>query len=189
MRFLTIGFCVGALLVACLIPGEAPAAGEAEIVGLQVFRDPPNLKVSFRIENPFTPQMEEAIVSGIPITFRIFLVLETPGLPMMRTNLLDLTFEHSMKYDTLHNQFQVRRTEFPGETLLTADYEKAKQWMSEVAGIPIIPLWRLTKAQEYRLKVKAELSKVRLPLFFRYMFFFVSLWDFETGWAQIEFSY
>ncbi len=40
----------------------------------------------------------------------------------------------------------------------------------------------------YELAIKAELSKVELPLFFRYIFFFVSLWDFETDWQVVTFT-
>jgi hypothetical protein len=31
-------------------------------------------------------------------------------------------------------------------------------------------------------QIKAELDPVRLPLHLEYLFFFVSLWDFETDW-------
>ena len=37
--------------------------------------------------------------------------------------------------------------------------------------------------------VKAELEKVRLPLYLHYVLFFVSLWDFETDWFTIDFIY
>ena len=59
--------------------------------------------------------------------------------------------------------------------------------MSTVEKLPIIPTCWLRKDQEYYLKVKAELSKVRLPLFFRYILFWVSLWDFETDWETVQF--
>ena len=32
--------------------------------------------------------------------------------------------------------------------------------------------------------MKAKLDKARLPLRMEYLFFFVSLWDFETDWYQ-----
>jgi len=39
------------------------------------------------------------------------------------------------------------------------------------------------------LRVKAELEKVRLPLYLHYVLFFVSLWDFETDWYTVDFIY
>jgi len=32
------------------------------------------------------------------------------------------------------------------------------------------------------LRIKAELDAVKLPFHLEYLFFFVSLWDFETKW-------
>jgi len=32
------------------------------------------------------------------------------------------------------------------------------------------------------LRIKAELDPIKLPLHLEYLFFFVSLWDFETDW-------
>ncbi|SHE46823.1 protein of unknown function [Desulfacinum infernum DSM 9756] len=166
---------------------EALARNKADIADLAVYPDPPNLKVRFRIDNCFNDEMMEAIKSGVPAVFRILVVLEKEGLPLLRDRLVDVSFEHSIRYDTLHGQYHVKLTEHPSTTLTTKDFEKAKKWMSEVEDVPVIPLWRLPKGQEYQVRVKAELSKVQLPFFLRYVFFFVSLWDFETDWAQASF--
>jgi hypothetical protein len=37
--------------------------------------------------------------------------------------------------------------------------------------------------------IKAKLDKVRLPLGMEYVFFFVSLWDFETDWYKQRFMF
>jgi hypothetical protein len=79
--------------------------------------------------------------------------------------------------------------EHPEKTLVTRSFDEAKKWMSTVERLPIIPTSPLIKDQEYYLNVKAELSKVDLPLFFRYILFWVSLWDFETEWYTIVFLY
>jgi hypothetical protein len=61
--------------------------------------------------------------------------------------------------------------------------------MSTVEKLPVIPTCWLNRNQQYHLKVRAELSKVELPLFFRYILFWVSLWDFETEWRTVAFLY
>ncbi len=43
--------------------------------------------------------------------------------------------------------------------------------------------------QQYYLKMKVKIDKVRLPLYMEYVFFFVSFWDFETAWYKKDFSY
>jgi hypothetical protein len=166
----------------------AEAKNKAEIVDIEMAQDPENLKVSFFIKDCFTESLEEAIQSGVPTTFRILAVMEKPGVLFFQTEVLNVVLEHTIKYDYLKNEYQVQLPENPDVTLVTKDFIEAKRWMSTVKDLPLIPLWRLQKDQVYQLRLKAELSKVELPLFFRYIFFFVSLWDFETDWQKVTLS-
>lgn len=174
-------------VVCAALPGAPPpcaaARNQAEIAEIRIDQEKKNLEVSFRISNCFTADMEEAVLSGVETTFKVLLVLEKPGFPLFRQKLVDVVLDHTIKYDRINNEFQVTRSQNP-EALTTTDFEEAKKWMSEVNDLPLIPMWRLEKESEYRLRVKAELSKVHLPLFFRYIFYFVSLWDFETAWHE-----
>lgn len=169
-------------------PSTVEAKNKAEIVDIEMGQDPENLKVSFSIQDCFTDSLEEAIQSGVPTTFRILVVLEKPGALFFGTEMLNVVLEHTIKYDYLKNEYQVQLPENPDTTLVTKDFIEAKRWMSTVKDLPLIPLWRLQKDQVYQLRLKAELSKVELPLFFRYIFFFVSLWDFETDWQKVTLS-
>ncbi len=166
----------------------AVAKNKAEIVDIEIAQDPENLKVSFFIQDCFTPSMEEAIQSGVPTTFRILAVLEKPGALFFQTEILNVVLEHTIKYDYLKNEYVVQLPENPDSTLITKNFLEAKRWMSTVKDLPLLPLWRLQKEQGYQLRLKAELSKVELPLFFRYILFFVSLWDFETDWHKVTLS-
>ncbi len=166
----------------------AVAKNKAEIINVEVREDASILKVAFFIQDCFTPSMEEAIRSGVSTTFRIHTVVEKPGLLFFSSVILDVTLEHTIKYDYLKNEYQVHLPENAEATRVTRDFDEAKQWMSTVRELPLLPLWRLEKGQPYELRIKAELSKVELPLFFRYIFFFVSLWDFETDWQITPFT-
>ena len=61
--------------------------------------------------------------------------------------------------------------------------------MTEIDNLKIIPLNRLEKGEQYQLRVKAEVSKKTLPLYLHYILFFVSLWDYETDWYTIDFTF
>jgi hypothetical protein len=61
--------------------------------------------------------------------------------------------------------------------------------MADLNGVPIVPLKALRKNASYYVQSKVKLDKVRLPLHLEYLFFFVSLWDFETDWFREGFSY
>jgi hypothetical protein len=165
----------------------AIAKNMAEVVDVEISQNLQTLKLSFCVKDCFTPSMEEAIKSGVATTFRFLTVLEKPGM-LFQTQILDVVLEHTIKYDYLKNEYVVQLPESPDTTLVTKNFDDAKRWMSTVRDLPLIPLWRLQKDEVYRLRIKAELSKVELPLFFRYIFFFVSLWDFETDWHKINFT-
>jgi hypothetical protein len=180
-------FCLLAILIAC--PSfSVSAKNRADIVDVVVDKEGKDLEVSFRLENCFTPKMEEAIQNGVPTTFKILVAVEKPAIMLIKSQVVDFTLEHTIKYNRLNNEFQINLPEHPGKTLVTRDFNEAKKWMSTVENLPIIPTCWLRQDQDYSLKIKAELSKVELPLFFRYIFFWVALWDFETDWQKVNFS-
>ncbi|ROR01783.1 uncharacterized protein DUF4390 [Desulfosoma caldarium] len=179
--------CLWLMMVAVSDP--AWARNRADIMNLKVYPDPPSLKISFRIDNCFNEDMEQAVQSGVPTTFRIHLVVDKAGLPWIRERLLQATVERTIRYDTLHEQYFVSRAEDPSSWLSTKRWEEAKAWMSEVRGLPVMALWRLVPDQTYLIQVKAELSKAQVPSILRYIFFFVSLWDFETPWVTAAYTH
>jgi hypothetical protein len=61
--------------------------------------------------------------------------------------------------------------------------------MSEIKSLKIAPLNLLQEGRSYRVRAKAKLDTVELPYYLNYVFFFVSLWNFETDWHSIEFGY
>jgi hypothetical protein len=179
------------LLLLLLLGGRAEvfARNKAGIVNTNIANEDPNLMVSFSVQSCFIPEMEQAIWSGVVTTFRFLTVLERPGFPLVHEKIADVTFEHSIRYDRIRKEFTVYLQEQPQRLRTTYDLREAKQWMSEVKNLPLIPLWRLQKGETYQLGVKAELSKMELPPFLRYIFFWVALWDFETEWHRETFTF
>lgn len=189
MKKVIIGIlCCCWLTCGGLLVTTAGAKNKAEIVNVEIGEGLGVLKATFSIQDCFTPSMEEAIRSGVPTTFRIRTVVEKPGPLFFSSTILDVVLEHTIKYDYLKNEYLVQLPESPDSSRITKDFSEAKQWMSTVRELPLLPLWRLEKDQTYDLRIRAELSKVELPLFFRYIFYFVALWDFETDWQKITFT-
>jgi hypothetical protein len=176
-------------LLTAVNPLRVVAADRAFITDCRAYPEDGDLKLSLRIENCFTPEMVDAIKSGVVTTFKILITIDSPGLPPFRSKVLDTHLEHSLKYDQLTDEYHVTLDEHPKEVLTTSDFDKARRAMSQVRDISILPLWRLGRSQDYKLRIKAELSKVRLPTPLRYLFFFVSLWDFETDWVVMDLKY
>jgi len=162
---------------------------EATLSDIIVTNTREELLAFFEIRGCFTREMDEAILNGIPTTFTILVKLSRARLFWVDEVLSAGEFEHSIKYDSLRSEFQVRRTEEDGKALVFKDFPTAKKAMAEVKGVKVAPLERLVKGNKYQLQVKAELQKVRLPLNLHYVLFFLSLWDFETDWYTVDFTY
>jgi hypothetical protein len=133
--------------------------------------------------------MEEAILNGIPTTFTIVIRLYRTRAFWFDASIASIKLEHTIKYDSLKNEFRVTRSEEDYTELVVKDFEVAKKAMAEIRNIRVVPLKELQERGKYQLRVKAELEKVRLPLYLHYVLFFVSLWDFETDWYTVDFIY
>jgi hypothetical protein len=133
--------------------------------------------------------MEEAILNGIPTTFTIVIRLYRTRAVWLDASIASITLEHTIKYDSLKNEFRVTRSEEDNSELVVKDFEAAKKAMAEIRNIRVVSLKELQARGKYQLRVKAELEKVRLPLYLHYVLFFVSLWDFETDWYTVDFIY
>jgi hypothetical protein len=165
-----------------------PSPNKAQIANIEIDKSGKDLEASFILIDCFNSDMEEAIFNGVPTTFRILVSVEKPSV-FVKSKIAEFTLLHTITYNRLNNEFQVELPEHPQTILVTKDFDEAKRWMSTVQDLPVIATCWLNKDQEYHLKVKAELSKVELPLFFRYILFWVSLWDFETEWHTVVFVY
>lgn len=163
-------------------------AEKAEIGDLLVTNNATHLLVYARVMNSFTHDMETAILAGIPTTFTILVDLYQARRRWLDKKLIGLTIRHTIKYDNVKRRFFVS-SNGDKEPASFEDYESAKRAMTDLNGVPVTLLSTLQKGESYYVEVKAKLDKVRLPLRMEYVFFFVSLWDFETGWHREGFVY
>ncbi|MGD8314232.1 MAG: DUF4390 domain-containing protein [Syntrophobacterales bacterium] len=178
------------LLFCFLLSFPSPLqAAEATLSNIIVTNTQEDLLVFFDIEGCFTREMEEAILNGIPTTFTIVIKLYRTRTAWLDASIASITLEHTIKYDSLKNEFRVTRSGEDNTELVVKDFEAAKKAMAEIRNIRVVPLKELQDRGKYQLRVKAELDKVRLPLYLHYVLFFVSLWDFETDWYTVDFIY
>ena len=178
-----------ATLLLVLVLASALGAKQAQIADIIVTNNQDFLLVYFYTKGCFTPEMNKAIMSGLPTTFTFFLELYKPRGLWPNKKLAALTLNHTIKYDSLREEFQVTLSERGNQTFILKDFAKAQEMMADVSNIQLVPLKQLERNNQYQLRIKAELSKVTLPLSLHYVLFFVSLWDFETDWYIVEFIY
>jgi hypothetical protein len=162
---------------------------QAQIGDIIVTNNQDHLLVYFNTKGCFTPEMNRAILNGIPTTFTFLIELTRPRSFWPNTRIASLKLHHTIKYDSLREEFSVVLSERGQQAFTVKDFAKAQEMMADVSNIQVIPLKALEKNNQYQLRIKAELNKVRLPLYLHYILFFVSLWDFETDWYVVDFIY
>ncbi len=162
---------------------------QAQITDIIVTNNQDQLLVYFNTKGCFTPEMNTAIMSGIPTTFTFFLEIYKPRSYWPNKKLSAVKLHHTIKYDSLREEFNLTLSERGNQSFTIKEFSKAQEIMADVSNIQLIPLKQLERNNQYQLRIKAELNKVTLPLYLHYILFFVSLWDFETDWYVVEFNY
>ena len=138
-------------------------------------------EISFDVENCFTEKMEEAIQSGIQTTFTFYIDLYQKRSWWKDRKVASHEFHHTVQYHPIQKVYQVTLEENHSSPVAPSLGE-AKNLMSKVKEFKIQPSSPLKPGNPAYIRIKAELDPVRLPLHLEYLFFFVSLWDFETDW-------
>lgn len=178
-----------AALLSALVPLSAALCEAASLDEVVVTNTRDHLLVYFTVKDCFTGEMVKAIESGLPMTFTFFVKLYEVRRFWWDREIADLKVQHQIRYDDLKKIYHVQLMEKQPHSVQTTDFEKAKGLMSEIVGLRVVELRGLEKGTRYRVHLMAELDKIRLPFYLHYVFFFLSLWDFETDWYKLEFTY
>ncbi len=176
-------FFMGSLLAT---PARAEEARLTDIVATSAGE---HLLIYFRVTGCFTEEMIKAIENGINTTFTFFIGLYEVRDFQLDENIAEVRVTHSIVYDNLKKTYNVRLSERNSEMILVEDFHEAKNLMSEIVGVELTGLNKLQKGNRYQVRMMAELAKIRLPLYLDYVLFFLSLWDFETDWYKVNFTY
>ncbi len=164
-----------------VLPGsslaESHAPGISEISGTIRGGE---ARVRFTLRDAFTPEMVEALKSGIEITFKTTVEIERVYRRWFNRPMGQVRYSRSVRYDALARVYRLHRDD--GDELL-ADILAALDRMTRFEVI--VPVTGdVEKGKPYRARVRARLDKVGLSEPLRSIFFFSSLWDVETDWAR-----
>jgi hypothetical protein len=163
-------------------------SAEAQIRDVLIEKNPRSVVVFAKVANGFTKDMDEAILAGIPMTFTFYVDFYQRRSLWFDKKLSSQVIEHTIKYDPVKKTFFVSSSRGK-EPSSHQDFNTAKEVMVDLSGLEIVQVAHLKKNTGYYLEIKAKLKRVTLPLKMEYVFFFVSLWDFETRWFKEEFRY
>ena len=136
--------------------------------------------VFFTLGYAFTPEMVEALTSGIEISFKTVVRVERVHRNWFDAPVGELQFTRSVRYDALSQVYRLQR-ETGGELL--PDIQSALSGMTRYdVKVPLTVV--AEGGKHYRAYVRTRLDRVGLSEPLRSIFFFSSLWDVETEWAK-----
>ena len=161
---------------------------EPEIKDILITNDMENVLLYARLVNGFKPDMELAVLAGIPATFTMQVEVYQERSFSWDKKIFRQEIKRSIKYDNLKKTFSVSSSN-KKEPVIFTEFESAQKAMSDFNGIVAVPLSALKKGRSYYALIKIKIDKARLPLHMEYVFFFVSYWDFETSLYRQNFSY
>jgi hypothetical protein len=168
-------------------PMQAQAI-EPKMTDILITNNAENVLLYGRLINGFKPDMELAVLAGIPATFTLQLEVYQTRSFVWDKKINSHEIKRTIKYDNLKKTFSIYSN---GNTqpVIFSDFESAQKAMADFNGIIAVPLASLVRGGNYYLLTKVKMDKARLPLHMENVFLFVSYWDFETAWERQNFSY
>jgi hypothetical protein len=168
---------------------SSPAMGnEAAIKDVLITQSVDYIQLYSKVNNAISKEMEIAILAGVPTTITFLVDLYQERSLWFDRKVAGVVIKQTIKYDKVKKTFYVwlhNRQEPEG----FQDVASAKRAITELNGVVVAPVKQLQRYTPTYIMIKAKLDKVRLPLGMEYVFFFVSLWDFETDWYKQRFMF
>ncbi len=166
----------------------APFTREARFSELTVVASKKSLLLFAQLNKSITPEMREALHSGIPLefTFSTELLRTTQGaVEQLQTS----SFTHTIEYNTLTEEYRVQFAENHNRNNTFPALYKAVKALESINGVAIIPTSQLLPNNNYQLRIKADLFHKSLPPKLESLLPFLT-WDKrKTEWQTVDFSY
>ena len=143
----------------------------------------------FNVQNAFSTKINEAVLNGIPTTFTFYISLYRVRESWFDKKISSHKIFNTLKYNALRENFSLGRPWRSEEVLTIKTLDEARKQMTDITGFKIIPIDKLIPGKKYQVRIKAEMKKIKLPLYLHHIFFFLSLWNFETDWYTMDFIF
>jgi hypothetical protein len=116
--------------------------------------------VSFGVEDGLTPELRQAVYSGLPVTFTYDIDLRR-GVAFWPDRVLNtVTIAMTVTFDTLTRRHSLART-FDGRieaTKSTEDESDVTRWLTALDAVPLFPTSHLEANTEYYVRVRARVK-------------------------------
>jgi hypothetical protein len=165
-----------------LLAGCLPAWG-AEIVDLVPVVKKDTIEVSFHMTGAFSEEVERAVASGLPVSFRFTVQLKKVRAVWLNKKIETRHIRTTVTYDNLTERYKLSQ-EIDGEIVVTdvvSDPEVMRRFMVTVESLELFDTALLEPNEEYYLRAKGVIRD-------RNLFLFIP-WDVGSGWRKAYFTY
>lgn len=182
MRYVSVTLILLGILVR---PGLSAAASPSpRIVEIRGQVRGAEAKVRFLLRDAFSPEMIEALKSGIEVSFQTVVRVERVHRNWFNVTVGEVRFSRSVRYDALSRVYHLHRG---------SGQEGVPDLFTALRGMTdyevVVPLREPALAgKRYRARVRTRLDRVGLSEPLRSIVFFSSIWDLETGWERGDLS-
>lgn len=183
------------LSISILILSSASGARAAEvkphISDLRLSQGETDVLLSAQLVTELDEEMREALRGGVPLTFSYRIRLTTKGSILGEKIVRRREIIHNLEFDPVKQLFMFSGEGYGRDPVVktTKDEEEAVGWLTSILDWRLYPLNRLRDNVRYRVRVMATLRSVELPSIFGYLFFFTTIFNQETPWVQLDFTF
>ena len=165
----------GLLVLALLTLPAAAAASDPKVIGLRVEGAGDDIRVSYSVENAFSEDVLERINSGMRVVFRHRIELYAKrAVPLWFPKTLSWTVvEAAVEFDGLTKQYHLSRSyrlrrkgkawdgpaRIADEERDTDSLDVVRVWMSEVDGVPLLPVASEAPVSRQRVDVSCSMGR------------------------------
>ena len=155
----------------------------AEIVDLVPLYRKDKVRVSFEMRDAFTEDVEQAVASGLQLSFQYEVQLKRVRTMWLNQKLLARRIRNTVTYDNLTKRYKLAR-EIDGRIVATevvSDPQAMRRFMTKFENLELFDTSLLEPNEEYYLRVKGVVKE-------RNLFLFIP-WDIGSGWKKSYFTY
>ena len=180
-----------AILVLFSAPGLRASDVKPHISDLRLHEGESDVLLSARLVTFLDDEMKEALRGGVPLTFSFRVHLATRGSILGEKTVRRREIVHNLEFDPVKQLYLFTGEGYGREVVekTTRDEEEALVWLTRIQDWKLYPLGRLKQNVRYRVRVMATLRSVELPSFLGYLFFFTTIFNKETPWVQLDFTF
>lgn len=140
-------------------------------------------RLNARIDYRLTPEVQEALSNGVPLTLKVQLVVGKLWRGFWEANPLSRTLRFQIRYHALTELYRVVDMQ-TGEEQNFVTQDAALYALGEIGDLPLVSRADLAPDEAYRLRLRADLEIESLPLPLQPLAYMSSGWRLTTGWTQ-----